>query len=234
MSYFEVWATTDNFFIFLTEFPVILLAKIKVKNKQHFILTFPLTELHRIEPTVDVQDEIHLEGLRLAVKSAHCNPQKENASLKHESTYCYIGGWGEVLGTAICDAATGMTHGRSADERKFIFAPRRSAPLADVIDGRPIALSIRDMRIYRRRTRTHTRARTDDTIAKSDTSLTHSPSRARFPLMCVIGTRDSYASCDRSLSTFHRGEKTVWLVTREVTYYPSRIVPLVRTIMAPS
>jgi len=30
-----------------------------------------LTQVHRIEPAVDVQDEIHFEGLGLAVQPAH-------------------------------------------------------------------------------------------------------------------------------------------------------------------
>lgn len=33
-----------------------------------------LTEFHRVQPAVDVQDQVHLEGLGLAVESAHCIP----------------------------------------------------------------------------------------------------------------------------------------------------------------
>lgn len=65
----------------LSTFPILRL------TRQYFILTFLLTEFHGIQPTVDVQDKVHLEGLGLAMESAHCNQQRENTSLKLESTY---------------------------------------------------------------------------------------------------------------------------------------------------
>jgi len=44
---------------------------LRLKKKKKKKEEEELTQVHRIEPAVDVQDEIHFEGLGLAVQSAH-------------------------------------------------------------------------------------------------------------------------------------------------------------------
>lgn len=47
-----------------------------------------LTQLHRVQPAVDIQDEIHLEGFGLAMQPDHCNMQKN----EHLETFAQRGG----------------------------------------------------------------------------------------------------------------------------------------------
>lgn len=47
---------------------ILMLSHIKNKNRRRI-----LTEFHRVKPAVDVQDQVHFEGLGFAMEPAHCN-----------------------------------------------------------------------------------------------------------------------------------------------------------------
>lgn len=52
------------------------------------IQTERFTEIHRVDPGIDVQDQVHLEGLALAVQAAHYDKKRTQLMKATSITMC--------------------------------------------------------------------------------------------------------------------------------------------------